>query len=94
MKKILVACAGGVATSTVVKSKLKKALDQRGFAGAYQLEQCKVADAPSKSAGADLLIETTQVVGKFECPAYSGVAFLTGRGVEELMDKIAADLQD
>lgn len=94
MKKILVACAGGVATSTVVKSKLRKALDQRGFAGKYQLDQCKVSDAPAKSTGADLLIETTQVVGKFSCPAYSGVAFLTGRGVDELMDKIVADLQD
>lgn len=94
MKKIIVACAGGVATSTVVKSKLKKALDERGFAGKYELEQCKVADAPSKSNGADLLIETTQIVGTFGCPAYSGVAFLTGRGVNELMDKIVADLTD
>ena len=94
MKKIIVACAGGVATSTVVKSKLKKSLDERGFAGKYELEQCKVADAPAKSNGADLLIETTQIVGTFGCPAYSGVAFLTGRGVNELMDKIVADLAD
>lgn len=92
MKKILVACAGGVATSTVVKSKLKKALDGAGLAGAYELEQCKVSDAPAKSHTADLLIETTQIVGTFGCPAYSGVPFLTGVGVDKLMAQILSDL--
>lgn len=94
MKKILVACAGGVATSTVVKSKLKKALDSGGLEGAYELKQCKVSDAPELSHTADLLIETTQPVGDFGCPAYSGVAFLTGVGVDDLMSKILADLKD
>nr|WP_315522434.1 PTS sugar transporter subunit IIB [Olegusella massiliensis] len=92
MKKILVACAGGVATSTVVRSKLKKALDDAGLAGSYVLEQCKVSDAPTKARSADLLIETTQIVGTFECPAYSGVPFLTGVGVDKLMPQILSDL--
>lgn len=94
LKKVLVACAGGVATSAVVKSKLKRALDGRGLAGTYELEQCKVSEARGKSSSADLLIETTQVVGTFGCPAFSGVPFLTGRGTDELLDKIVAVLKD
>ena len=94
MKKILVACAGGVATSTVVKSKLKKALDNAGLAGTYELEQCKVADAPAKSHSADLLIETTQIVGSFGCPAFSGIPFLTGSGVDKLMSQLLPVLED
>lgn len=88
MKRILVACAGGVATSTVVKSKIKRALDERGMNGTYVLDQCKVSDAPSKSSNADILIETTQIVGNFDCPAFSGVPFLTGRNTDALIDQI------
>ena len=88
MKKILVACAGGVATSTVVRSKLKRALDARGLEGAYTIDQCKVAEAQSKSRSYDLLVETTQIAGTFGCPAFSGVPFLTGHGADALVDQL------
>lgn len=93
MKRILVACAGGVATSTVVRSKIKKALDSRGLEGRYIIEQCKVSDAPSKCHNYDVLIETTQIVGNFDCPALSGVPFLTGQGADALADKIVEILE-
>lgn len=93
MKRIIVACAGAVATSTIVKNKLKNFLNAEGFDGTYEIEQCKVSEAQHKSRNADLCLETTQIVGEFACPTYSAVPFLTNRGLPELKEKIIQALE-
>ena len=42
MKKIVVACGSGVATSTAVNSKIKDLLDSNGLAGTYHIVQCDI----------------------------------------------------
>ena len=49
MKKILLACGSGICTSTAVHQKVAQMLDDKGFAGQYEITQCKVSEAPSES---------------------------------------------
>jgi PTS system galactitol-specific IIB component len=88
MKKILVACGSGIATSTAVNSKVKKALDDNGYNGEYQIKQIKVGDAARLSKSYDLLISTTQKPANLECEYMSAVPFLTGVKKEQAIDKI------
>ena len=93
MKKILLACGTGIVTSTAVSQKLQKALDERGWEGKYKVTQCKIAEAPSKSNDADVCVATTQVSGDMQCPVVMGIAFLTGRGIEPVMEEIIRHLE-
>ncbi|SEJ94493.1 PTS system, galactitol-specific IIB component [Propionispira arboris] len=88
MKKILLACGTGICTSTAVSAKLQRILDEKGLKGQYQIAQCKIAEVPMKSADFDLCIATTQVSGDVKCPFIMGVAFLTGMGLNPIIEKI------
>ena len=57
MKKVIVACGTGIATSTVVCVKIKEALAKANVQA--EIIQCKVAEIESKMAGADLIVTTT-----------------------------------
>ncbi len=88
MKHILLACGAGVATSTAVSHKVAKLLDDNGYEGQYQLSQCAIAEAVSKSAQADLLIATTAKPEGLQCKYLPGISFLTGVCQGELEQKI------
>lgn len=88
MKNILLACGSGIATSTVVHKKIADILDQNGFQGQYKITQCKVSEAPAKSANYDFLIATTMAPKNLECDFVSGVCFLTGVNTQPAIDKI------
>ena len=49
MKKILLCCGTGVATSTVVHKKLEEELNKRGRKGQFVISQCKAVEVPAKS---------------------------------------------
>ena len=66
MKKIVLACGAGAATSTLVAQKVATMLDANGYADKYEIE------------GADLLIATTVAPEGLTCPYVSGVPFMTG----------------
>ena len=81
MKKIVVACGSGVATSTAVNSKIKDLLDSNGLAGTYHIVQCAIAEA-------DLLVATTVPPADLKCDFVSGLPFLTGMGRADAEKKI------
>ncbi|MGC3362582.1 PTS galactitol transporter subunit IIB, partial [Enterococcus faecalis] len=56
MKRILVACGNGIATSTVVASKVKEYLASHGIEA--ETTQTKLMEVPGKVEGYDLLITT------------------------------------
>lgn len=93
MKKILVACGSGIATSTAVNNKIKNALDDNGYRGKYELKQIKINDASRLSKDYDLLIATTQEPPNLQCEYMSAVPFLTGvnmsKSVERLLEVMA-----
>ena len=79
MKKIVLACGAGAATSTLVAQKVATMLDANGYAGKYEIVQCAISEAKDAcDEGADLLIALT-------CPYVSGVPFMTG------MNRVAAE---
>jgi PTS system galactitol-specific IIB component len=78
VKQILLACGSGICTSTAVRQKVEKLLDDNGFKGMYNVTQCKVAEAPAKSPNFDFLIATTMEPQNLKCPYVNGVPFLTG----------------
>jgi PTS system galactitol-specific IIB component len=88
MKKILLVCASGIATSTAVNHKLSSILDERGYKGKYQVTQSRVEDAYPISGEYDFCVSTTNMDQKIKCPVALGVAFLTGRGQDAVVEQI------
>ncbi|SFL41043.1 PTS sugar transporter subunit IIB [Halanaerobium salsuginis] len=88
MKRILMACGAGVCTSTAARTKVEELLNSNGYSGQYKVEQCKIAEVPSKSADFDFVIATTMKPSGVKCPFVSGVSFLTGVGVDKTQKEI------
>lgn len=79
MKKIVLACGAGAATSTLVAQKVATLLDANGYADKYEIVQCAISEAKDYcDEGADLLIATTVAPEGLTCPYVSGVPFMTG----------------
>ena len=88
MKKILLACASGIATSTAVNHKLSKILDEKGYKGQYRISQCKIQETFGQAENYDFCIATTKISGEVKCPVILGVAFLTGIGLDKVVDQV------
>lgn len=84
MKKILVACGTGIATSTVVTLKIREALKAKGIDA--DVQQCKVSEIGSKT-GISLIVTTTTYENP-NVPVLRSLSFLTGIGIEEDLNKI------
>ena len=86
MKKIVLACGAGAATSTLVAQKVATLLDANGYADKYEIVQCAISEAKDVcDEGVDLLIATTVAPEGLTCPYVSGVPFMTG------MNRVAAE---
>lgn len=92
-KKILVACGSGIATSTVIMDKLEKGLKERGVD--IELEQSKISEAKNyiEDLKPDVIVVNGPVNADYGIPTFSGVSFLTGIGVDELLDKIEKEVK-
>ena len=88
MKKIVLACGAGVATSTAVENKVSTLLDKNGYKGQYTIVQCAIAEALDECSDADLLISTTVAPSTLPCAFVSGVPFLTGVGLPAAQQQV------
>ncbi|OTN76008.1 hypothetical protein A5886_001084 [Enterococcus sp. 8G7_MSG3316] len=87
MKRILIACGNGIATSTVVASKVKDYLSDHGVEASTT--QTKLMEVPSKVQDYDLLVTTGQFEGQTgDVPVVKGMPILTGIGAEQTMEEI------
>lgn len=87
MKRILIACGNGIATSTVVASKVKEYLTNQGLE--VTTTQTKLMEVPSKVQDYDLLVTTGQFEGQTgDVPVVKGMPILTGINVEQTMSEI------
>ncbi len=94
MKRIIIACGSGVATSTVAKQKITSWLDTQGYSGKYTVEQCSVAELPEKSKSADFCVCTSVVDEKtVSCPVINGVQLLTGIGLDQMYSLIDNEMK-
>lgn len=91
MKRVLVACGNGIATSTVVASKVKEYLANHGVE--VDMNQTKLMEVPGKIQDYDLLVTTGQFEGQTgDVPVVKGMPILTGIGVEQTMEEILSYL--
>ena len=78
MKHILMACGTGICTSSAVRERVCQLLDERGYAGRYDVTQCRMADVPKLADSHDFLIAVTLIPGTLDIPYVNGIPFLTG----------------
>lgn len=90
-KRVLVACGTAVATSTVVAIAIEEAMKARGIK--VEARQCKATEVPSLAADYDLIVSTTPIPPNLPKPAIVTLAFLTGVGKAEVIERIAAILK-
>lgn len=90
-KRILVICATGVATSTVVVQKIKDFCRTNGYDVA--ISQGKVADILRGNVNADFIVATTQIPSSITIPVVRGLPFLTGIGLDATFQEITSLLE-
>lgn len=90
-KKIIVACGGAVATSTVVADRIKDLCKREGIDA--EIIQCRVSEISSKVDGADLIVTTARVKKDYGVPLENGMAFVSGVGIEEAENRILNHLK-
>ncbi|MDF2910528.1 PTS sugar transporter subunit IIB [Sporolactobacillus laevolacticus] len=93
MKKILVACGAGIATSTVALSKLKDILKERGLINQVQFGQTTVAEIPNMASDYDLIVTTTNFSRNVGIPIVNGLSFIINMGIDKTVDEIVDKLE-
>lgn len=87
MKKLLIMCGTGVATSTIVTNKVKDWLKEKGYTD-IKLYQSKIADEVNKIDDYDVVISTTVVPDNIKDKVIMGIPLLTGFGTEAMFEEI------
>ncbi|EHJ57145.1 hypothetical protein HMPREF9318_01906 [Streptococcus urinalis FB127-CNA-2] len=92
MKKLLVMCGSGIATSTVVTGKVKEWLSENGYSDSVKLYQSKVAEEVNKIDDYDIVISTTVVPDNIKDKVIMGLPLLTGIGTDGLWEELREEL--
>ena len=90
MKKILVACGGAVATSTIAAERIRDLCKRNGIAA--DVQQCRIPELVARAPGTDLIVTTAKVTKDYGVPVIHGVAFISGVNIEATEAKILAVL--
>lgn len=96
MKKMLIMCGAGHATSTVVRSKIEAWLSEKKLSNEVSIKQSAVADEVENIAGGayDIVVSTTIVPEKIKDKVTNGVSLLTGIGTEKVYQKIEKQIEE
>lgn len=76
MKKIIVACGGAVATSTVAANRVRELCQKNGIP--VDVQQCRISELAGRAEQADLLVTTAKVSRDYGVPVVHGIAFISG----------------
>jgi len=91
-RKIIVACGGAVATSTMAAEEIKELCDEHNIA--VELIQCRVNEIETYMDGVHLICTTARVERQFgDIPVVHGMPFISGMGIDDLRQKILNILQ-
>ena len=90
MKRIVVACGSGIATSGLVANKINNLLEERGMVGKARADSIDIKSIDLEIGTADIFVSITPTfdLSNVRIPLFSGIPFLTGIGEEEIMDQI------
>lgn len=92
MKKVIVACGGAVATSTVAANAIKDLCKDNGIK--IEIMQMRMSEIESSCDGVDLIVTTARMKKDFGgIPYVNGMAFLTGINREAIEEQILSYLK-
>lgn len=94
MKKLLIICGTGIATSTVVKGKVMEWLKENNLDNEVQLFQSKVSDEINSLDNYDVVVSTTIVPDHLQDKVINGVPLLTGVGKDEFFAELKKQLTE
>lgn len=80
-KKVIVACGGAVATSTIAAMKIEELCKKNGIG--IEICQVRISEIESNLENACLLVTTAKVKKEYGIPHIVGTAFISGIGVEK-----------
>lgn len=84
-KKVIVACGGAVATSTIAANKVVDLCKANGI----NVEICQIRISEIESnLPADLIVTTSKVKRDYGVPLITGMPFVSGIGVEKTSEEI------
>lgn len=94
MKTVYVVCATGIATSTMLRLKVEKFLEEQGIAA--RVLQYRVTEISPDRCEADVILATTEIPPEFEKVAVviNGISLITGIGQGETLQSLARALQE
>lgn len=92
MKKIYAVCGSGVATSTMIASKVRDYLESRGVD--CDVETTTFGIVAGGGLTADCLVSTNPNITCGDIPVVPGVALLTGMGEEAVLEKVYEIVKD
>ncbi|GHU63379.1 PTS system galactitol-specific EIIB component [Clostridia bacterium] len=79
-KKIIVACGGAVATSTIARNKVEELCKNNGID--IEICQIRISEIESNLQGASLIVTTSKVKIDYGVPLISGISFISGIGID------------
>lgn len=92
MKKIVVACGSGIATSTTVAAAIKERCAEERIP--VKVESIDLKNLENEIQGADIYVgiinaaEVEKIGKRFHVDTLNGIPFLTGVGVDEEFEKL------
>jgi len=92
MKKLLIMCGTGIATSTIVTGKVKTWLTENGLDNKVKLFQSKISEELSRIDDYDIIVSTTLVPDNIKSKVIDGVPLLTGIGKDAMFEKIKTQI--
>ena len=90
-KKVIVACGGAVATSTVAANKIVELCKKNGVD--MEICQCRISEIES-NLPADLIVTTSKVKRDYGVTLITGMPFISGMGVAKTEAAILDVLKD
>ncbi len=84
-KKVIVACGGAVATSTVAANAVVQLAKENGID--IEIAQVRILEIES-NLPADLIVTTSKVKRDYGVPLITGMPFISGIGVDKTKAKI------
>lgn len=93
MKKLLVICGAGHATSTIAISKINKWLEAENYTDQVKIYQSKIADELNKMDDYDAVVSTTIVPDSVKDKVINGLGLLTGIGADKIFEDVKTRLE-
>ena len=95
MKKMLIMCGAGHATSTVVHAKVNNWLEENNLQDQVEIKQSAVTEEIDNinNGDYDIVISTTIVPDVIKDKVINGVALLTGVGDDKVWDQVKKEIE-